>query len=106
MSKIETVSERIIRKIQEKLESRGYEIALKSTFVNMGRLYIYTPKDTVKAFAEIGYDFQAENYTLTLTVNGKKISSQPGRSDYFDFYQAYFDESLFWDKLRINLPPV
>ena len=106
MTTIETVSERIIGKIKQKLESRGYEIALKSTWANVGRIFIYRNVDIARAYAEISYDFQAETYTLTLTVNNKRIPSQIGRDDYFEFYQKYSEGSEFWNALRDYLPPV
>lgn len=99
---METQQQRILRILRAKLEGLGYVLAQQSTFANRGTVFIYIGDEATIPHGEIRYDFQSSNYTMTITVAGRKIPSQPGRNDYFDWYQAYTEPTTFWDAININ----
>lgn len=68
------------------IEDAGFE-----TINHWGRIHIQ-PSDDIKDVAVLGYDFQKDDMRFTLTVLGRKIPSQPGRSDYFDFWMSFNEE--------------
>lgn len=104
-----TAQERILGAIENELLQLGYECAIQKVYGNVGTVYIYLPRVSTTsvntiAVASINFDFQDGTYKLSLTVSGKKIPSQPGRADYFEFYQRYDQHSAFWSALEMNLP--
>lgn len=100
---MQSAQSRILSIIEAAVTTKGYEVAQSAAYANTGAIRIYKPASHIE-FANIGYDFQDGTYTLRLTVQGSKIPSQPGRPDYFDFYQSYGDESRFWSTLESRLP--
>jgi hypothetical protein len=101
---MQSAQQRILDAIERLANDHGIECAKSSDFANTGQVHLYQPGQTA-AFGSVGFNFQTASYTLNLTVNGRKVPSQPGRSDYFDFYQSYQAPSAFWDTLKREMAP-
>jgi hypothetical protein len=81
---------KILTNLRGLVEGFGYEVLDHPRFANTGGLHVQDPKK-VGDIALIGYSFQDDRYNLTLTVGGQRITSQPPRPDYYDWYLKYDD---------------
>lgn len=81
---------KVLTNLKALAESLGLEVIDRPQWANNGSLSIQFP-DEIGELASVGYDFQDTwgTMTFTLTVKGKRLPSQPGRPDYFDFYIQY-----------------
>lgn len=101
------MQKKVIADIKTTLESINpkLEAIIIPNFSNTGKLSIQY-KDKVGELASINYDFQRDTMTFSIVVGGKKIPSQLGRSDYFDFYMNHneiSDYERFKNSMIINL---
>lgn len=74
-------------------------------FSNTGRLSIQY-KDKIGEIGNIGYDFQYDTMSFTLTVNDVKILSQPNRLNYYKFHMKHTDQNDYYkfrNKITIEL---
>lgn len=97
---MKSIQQRTLEQIEQRLTKAGYELAQKATWGNVGTVHIFSDASATTPVGSIGYDFQDGSYKLALTWRGKKIPSQEGRADYFDFYQRYDEPSRFWPVLE------
>jgi hypothetical protein len=84
------MQKKVLNNIKALIEARGLEALDCPNFSNTGHISIQHPAE-VGELAKVGYNFQNDRYTLTITVLGERIPSQPGRADYFDFYLMFTD---------------
>lgn len=97
---MKTAQQRIIEQIENAIGADfGLSCAQVSAYSNTGSILIYSNEDATTAFGSVAYDFQSSTYKLSITLRGRKIASQIGRADYFDFYQEYEQATRFWDAL-------
>ena len=93
---IQSFQDRVLNKIDNFLKSAGLETSIAYDWSNTGNVYGHRA-GWVRPKVTIGFNFQPETYTLTLTVRERRIPSQVGRAEYFDFYhQKATDKSRFW----------
>jgi hypothetical protein len=92
-----------LKRIEQTLWERKYVCTLSLSASNVGVVNVHYFNQH-EPFARITYDFQPDTYTLTLTVSGREVTSQPGRGDYFKFYQRVTENTRFWEALDEALP--
>lgn len=68
------------------IEDSGLEAVAHS-----GRIHIQ-PSDDIEDIAVIGFSIDVDRMDFSLTVLGKRIPSQPGRDDYFNFRMSFDEE--------------
>ena len=85
-----TMQEKVIASIGKEITAKGFEPVVSRSYSNTGSIGIQE-KDEVGNIACVYYNFQDETMTLSIAVNGVKIPSQKGRSDYFDYYMKNED---------------
>lgn len=95
----QSFQDRMIQSITAKIEAAGFEVSTQTDWGNTGSIYAHC-KGEVTPIIMVGYNFQSGSYTLTLTAGDRRVPSQIGREDYFDFYhptvtaKTLFDECL------------
>ena len=85
---------KVLAKFSEVIEARGFEPVQKAQFANMGIISVEHP-DKLGSIMQVRYEFQDTSATFSMSVGTKKIPSQPGRADYFDFYIRYDQPAQF-----------
>lgn len=101
---------KVLAKFQEIITQHGFEPVQRAQFANTGLVSVER-EDTLGSLMQVRYDFQDTTATFSMKVGEKKIPSQPGRLDYFDFYIRYdrpqefeyFISQLTW-QLRLLKP--
>lgn len=85
----QSMQDRVLGKITEIATRLGFEVIEMPNWANTGALSIQD--DNFNELLKVKYDFQNswQNMTLSMWRDGKGIPSQPGRSNYFDFYMSY-----------------
>jgi hypothetical protein len=53
-----TAQQRILNVIEAKIRAKGFDCAAQYDYSNTGTIYIYSEDDSVRAFAEVTFDFQ------------------------------------------------
>jgi len=101
---------KVLANLKSLIESTGLEALDRPQWANTGSLSIQHPEE-IEELASIRYDFQDTwgTMTFTITVGGQRLPSQPGRSDYFDFYIDYTDAEgfrYFRDRLQHALSTI
>ena len=101
-----SIQEKITADIKKKFNHYGFEPVTVKNVSNIGYWSIQRPDD-LHEYGRVGFDFQGSYNNFTITINGRKIESQPGRGDYFQFliktsdndeyrrFTAILDEELF-----------
>jgi hypothetical protein len=100
---MQSAQSRILEMIEQRIVAKGYEVASSFNYSNLGTVRIYRPGTPIEC-GSITFDFQDATYSLSICFAGRRIPSQPGREDYFTFYQSYSAQTRFWDALDANLP--
>lgn len=94
---------RVLDKLEAEVAKFGLETSIQSDWGNTGTVLIHQPGSITPA-ALIRYDFQSSSYKLTITVGGRRVPSQFGRYDYFDFYHGDLQATTrFWPCLYEEL---
>ena len=83
-----TMQQKYLGRIESIAKLQGLEAIQVVDYGNTGTIHIQDEK-SIESMVEVRYNFQSKNVTFSLTVNGVKIPSQPGRDDYFDYYMQY-----------------
>ncbi len=99
---MKSFQERTLERIESAAKQHGVECSASHDWANTGRVNLHE-KNAAGAFGFVRYDFQTSNYKLALHIHGRQIPSQPGRADYFDFYQNNDGMTLFWDVFNREL---
>lgn len=90
-----SIQDRILAQLEARITGAGLEPTIRYNFANCGMVYLHR-KGEMTPFASVRFNFQDGTYTLSIKWNGAPVPSQPGRNDYFDFYQPYDQPSRFW----------
>ncbi len=82
----------IIKSIVE--TNNDLEVIQVPNWANTGKLSIQH-NENVGEFGDVYYNFQNDTMTFSITINRKKITSQVGRDNYFDFYMRHTDVDCY-----------
>ena len=85
-----TMQTKVLNNLKNVLTAKGMEAIVCADFSNKGHLSIQKPNQ-VGELGSIHYDFQSSTMTLSITIKGKQILSQPPRLNYYDFYLQHTD---------------
>jgi len=66
----------------------GLEALKVSQWANTGKLSFQHPQQ-VGELLSVGYEFQSDTMTFTITVGQRRVLSQPPRQGYHDFYMRH-----------------
>lgn len=100
---MQTFQDRVLKRIADSLTYYGLEPSISFDWANTGLVYGHNP-NAITPVVTIGFDFQPASYKLTITVGSRKIPSQLGRPDYFDFYYPEASaKTRFWNCLEAEL---
>ncbi len=99
---MKSFQQRTLESIERMAEDFGLECTQSASYGNAGQVNLHIP-DSHVPLGFIAYDFQSSTYKLSITINGRKIPSQVGRADYFDFYQDNDKPTRFWHALEHEL---
>jgi len=100
---IQSFQSRTLDAIAAKIETYSLEVSEAHAWGNIGNLFVHR-KGVVTPVMTIHYNFQSHAYTLSITVGTRKVPSQVGRSDYFDFHHDPVTSSTrFWECLESEL---
>lgn len=92
------MQKKMISIIMDQIEKRGFQATTNYRFSNMGTIGVSTA-ESVKNFIEVSFHFNDEYFILSLSKDGKKIPSQRGRDDYFD-YMIHYNKGDMFDRFR------
>ncbi len=90
------MQDKVLSDIAKTIENCGLEAIVCPTYANTGRVSIQQ-KGEIGEYGYISYNFQNSWGTMTfsISINGKKVLSQPPRLDYHDFYMEYSEISSY-----------
>lgn len=80
---MQSLEEKILAQLEAAIEDYGFQPLLVG---GSGDGHISIQSEAIGEHASVYYRIDSEYVTFRLTFLGKKIPSQPGRNDYFDFY--------------------
>lgn len=96
---MKTFQQRTLDEIEHICEQYGCECTLSQNYGNTGQVNIHFRENPMPC-ASVTYNFQPGSYTLSMAAGLTRIPSQPGRADYYDFYQENVGQTRFWEALR------
>jgi len=90
------MQDKVLADIISVIEGAGLEAVTCPTWSNTGDISIQKEGEICE-YGAISYNFQNQWKTMTfsITIQDKKILSQPPRLDYFDFYMQYSEADSY-----------
>jgi hypothetical protein len=90
------MQKKVLNHLTKVITSAGFEAINCRNFANTGHISIQH-EDRIGELASVSYDFQSSWSTMTfsITIGNKRIPSQRGRDNYFDFYMKFTDVTDF-----------
>jgi hypothetical protein len=80
-----SIQDKITTDIHNTFEKYGFEPVTVKSVSNMGYWSIQRPDDLTE-YGRVGFNFQGSYNIFSIKIGDRKIESQPGRADYFDFH--------------------
>ena len=89
-----SIQEKITNDICNTIEQHGFDPVTVKNCSNMGYWSIQRP-DSLDEYGRVHFDFQGSYNIFKITIGDRKIESQPGREDYFDFHIKTSDNTAY-----------
>jgi hypothetical protein len=80
-----SIQDKITNDICNTFEKYGFDPVTVKSCSNVGYWSIQRP-DSLDEYGRVNFDFQGSYNIFRITIGDRKIESQPGRADYFDFH--------------------
>jgi hypothetical protein len=82
------MQEKVLDDLAALIIQYGFEPIKQASYGNVGFISVQLPNE-VGSLASVNYNFQTGTMNFSVTVDKRKVPSQPGRADYFDFYMDH-----------------
>lgn len=102
------IQTKVLGVISDLAPKYGLEALKVPQWANTGKLSFQHPQQ-VGELLSVGYEFQSDTMTFTITVGARRVLSQFPREGYYDFYmrhQSIAEFNTFVAKLEAELKPL